>query len=264
MSVNGRETVRIAAVGDLHCTKNAQSLSNVFAHAGANADVLVLCGDLTDYGTPEEAHLLVRDLAAAKMPVVAVLGNHDFESGKADEVARILNEGGVRVLDGDSCEFHGIGFAGVKGFCGGFGTGALGPWGEDMIKRFVRESVDEALKLETALARLRTPQRIAVLHYAPIRETVEGEPVEVFPFLGSSRLEEPLARYPVSAVFHGHAHRGRLEGRTRNGVAVYNVARPLLERSFPDRPTFRVLELNRNSNHEDPGTIRELEAVHRG
>ena len=258
-----RDTVRIAAVGDLHCTKNAQSLQNVFAQAGSAADVLVLCGDLTDYGTPEEAHLLVRDLAGAKMPVVAVLGNHDLESGKADEVAKILAEGGVRVLDGDSCEFHGIGFAGVKGFCGGFGTHALGPWGEDMIKTFVREAVDEALKLETALARLRTPHRIAVLHYAPIRETVEGEPPEVFAFLGSSRLEEPLGRYPVSAVFHGHAHRGQLEGRTRNGVPVYNVARPLLERTFPDRPAFRVLELNRNGGdrHAIPG---ELEAVQRG
>jgi Icc-related predicted phosphoesterase len=198
------------------------------------------------------------------MPVVAVLGNHDFESGKADEVTKILAEGGVRVLDGDSCEFHGIGFAGVKGFCGGFGTGALGPWGEDMIKRFVREAVDEALKLETALARLRTTHRIAVLHYAPVKETVEGEPVEVYAFLGSSRLEEPLARYPVSAVFHGHAHRGRLEGRTRSGVPVYNVARPLLERMFPDRPPFRVLEVSRSGEDHGAEVPPTLEPAHRG
>lgn len=247
-----RDSVRIAAIGDLHCTKNSQSLQAVFAQASELADVLVLSGDLTDFGTPDEAHILVRDLSAAKMPVVAVLGNHDFEAGKADEVAKILGEGGVRVLDGDSCEFHGIGFAGVKGFCGGFGAHALGPWGEDMIKRFVREAVDEALKLETALARLRTPHRIAVLHYAPIQETVEGEPVEVYPFLGSSRLEEPLSRYPVSAVFHGHAHRGRLEARTRGGVPVYNVARPLLERAFPDRPPVRVLEIPGNGSAAPP------------
>jgi Icc-related predicted phosphoesterase len=218
--------------------------------------VLVLCGDLTDSGTPEETHLLVKELTSAKVPVVAVLGNHDFESGKSDEVAKILTDGGVRVLDGDSCEFHGVGFAGVKGFCGGFGTAALGPWGEDMIKQFVHEAVNEALKLETALARLRMPQRIAVLHYAPIRATVEGEPPEVFAFLGSSRLEEPLTRYPVSAVLHGHAHRGKLEGRTRAGVPVYNVARPLLERSFPDRPPFRLLEFPRQS-----GTVMTPDTV---
>ena len=263
MTDNGRDTVRVAAIGDLHCTKNSQPLQPIFAQASTQADVLVLCGDLTDYGTPEEAHLLVRELTSAKMPVVAVLGNHDFESGKADEVAKILSEGGVRVLDGDSCEFHGIGFAGVKGFCGGFGTGALGPWGEDMIKQFVREAVNEALKLETALARLRTEQRIAVLHYAPIHGTVEGEPPEVFAFLGSSRLEEPLARYPVSAVLHGHAHRGRLEGRTRNGVPVYNVARPLLERSFPDRPPFRILELPRPSV-DGARPVDPVEAMRRG
>jgi Icc-related predicted phosphoesterase len=257
------DTVRIAAIGDLHCTKNAQPLQPIFVQASAQADVLVLCGDLTDYGTLDEAHLLVRELAAAKMPVVAVLGNHDLESGKADEVTKILTEGGVRVLDGDSCEFHGVGFAGVKGFCGGFGTGALGPWGEDMIKRFVHEAVNEALKLETALARLRTTQRIAVLHYAPIRDTVQGEPPEVFAFLGSSRLEEPLVRYPVSAVVHGHAHRGQLEGRTRNGVPVYNVARPLLERSFPDRPPFRVIELPRDVPTNGAGAHPAVDAVTR-
>jgi hypothetical protein len=117
MTDNGRDTVRIAAIGDLHCTKNSQPLQPIFLQASTQADVLVLCGDLTDYGTPEEAQLLVRELTSAKMPVVGVLGNHDFESGKADEVAKILAEGGVRVLDGDSCEFLGIGFAGVKGFC---------------------------------------------------------------------------------------------------------------------------------------------------
>jgi Icc-related predicted phosphoesterase len=259
-----RDTVRIAAIGDLHCTKNTQSLQSVFAKANDLADVLVLCGDLTDYGTPEEAQLLVRELAVVKMPVVAVLGNHDFESGKSAEVAKVLSDGGVRVLDGDSCEFHGIGFAGVKGFCGGFGTHALGPWGEDMIKRFVREALDEALKLETALARLRTAYRIAVLHYAPVQSTVEGEPVEVYPFLGSSRLEEPLARYPVSAVFHGHAHRGRLEGQTRNGVPVYNVARPLLERAFRDRPPLRVLEIHRSGDATDGAGVHDLDALTHG
>jgi Icc-related predicted phosphoesterase len=185
----------------------------------------------------------VRELATAKVRVLAVLGNHDYESEKSDEVRQILTDAGVTVLDGDSVEIEGVGFAGVKGFAGGFGERGLQAWGEPMIKRFVREAVDEALKLETALARLRTPQRIAVLHYSPVASTVDNEPPEIYAFLGSSRLEEPLTRYPVNAVFHGHAHHGSPEGRMRGDVVVYNVAIPLLERAFPDRPALRVVEL---------------------
>jgi Icc-related predicted phosphoesterase len=193
---------------------------------------------------PDEARVLARELTAAvKIPVVAVLGNHDFESGKQDEITQILRDSGVTVLDGEAAEIHGIGFAGVKGFAGGFGRGALGPWGEHAIKAFVQEAVDEAMKLESALARLRTQQRVAVLHYSPIRGTVEGEPPEILPYLGSSRLEEPINRYRVSAVFHGHAHRGSLEGRTSSGVPVYNVAMPLLSRVNPDRPPYLIVEL---------------------
>ncbi len=151
------------------------------------------------------------------------------------------------MLRGEACEVHGIGFAGAKGFAGGFGDRALQPWGEESVKGFVREAVDEALKLESALAKLRTPHRIALLHYAPIRATAEGEPLEIFPFLGSSRLEEPLIRYPVAAVFHDHAHNGTVEGRSRGGVPVYNVAMPLLKRTFPDQPPFRVLEIPTDS-----------------
>jgi len=147
------------------------------------------------------------------------------------------------VLDGDACEVHGVGIAGVKGFGGGFGKRALGPWGETIIKQFVREAVDEALKLEAALARLRTTHLVALLHYSPIQQTVEGEPLEIYPFLGSSRLEEPINRYPVSLVVHGHAHRGQLQGRTKSGVNVYNVSMPLLSRTFTDRPPFRVFEV---------------------
>lgn len=237
-------TIRFAAVGDLHCTRNsAGDLRPLFARAAADADALLLCGDLTDYGLPEEAKVLAETLTAASVPIVAVLGNHDFESGQQDEVRRILTDAGVRVLDGEAVEIHGVGIAGAKGFCGGYGRGALGPWGESAIKQFVNEALHEALKLESALAKLRTPQRIALLHYSPIQATVEGEPVEIYAFLGTSRLEDPLLRYPVNAVFHGHAHRGRLEGKTVNGIPVYNVAKPLLLRSFPDRPAFRVVEL---------------------
>lgn len=240
-----RDKVRIAAVGDLHMTRALQgTLQPLLAPVNDAADVLVLCGDLTDYGTPEEAHILARELATSvRIPIVAVFGNHDYESGAAADVQRILVDAGVRLLDGDACEIHGVGFAGAKGFVGGFGRGTLGSWGEVSIKRFVQEAIDEALKLEKALARLRTPRRVAVLHYAPIRATVEGEPPEIFPFLGTSRLEGPLSRYPVDLVFHGHAHNGSLEGRTSMGTPVYNVALPLLRRLTPERPGFRVIEI---------------------
>ncbi len=228
-----RLPVRVAAVGDLHCTKTSQgAFQPLFAAASANADVLLLCGDLTDYGLPEEARVLARELGTAlRIPAVGVLGNHDYESGQHEEVVQILRDAGVVILDGDGCEVAGLGIGGVKGLGGGFGERALQPWGEDIMKRFVRETVDEALKLESALARLRTPQRVALLHYSPIQATVEGEPPELYPFLGSSRLEEPLNRYPVSLVFHGHAHRGQAEGRTRGGVPVYNVCLPASPRS---------------------------------
>ena len=216
----------------------------LFGQISAAADVLLLCGDFTDYGLPDEARVLVRELTAAmKIPVIAVLGNHDYEGGKPDEVRQILVDGGITMLDGEATEVQGVGFAGVKGFAGGFGRGALGPWGERAIKAFVQEAVDEALKLEAALARLRTKKRIALLHYSPIRATVEGEPPEIFAYLGSSRLEEPINRYRVSAVFHGHAHRGAPEGRTSTGVPVHNVSMPLLTRTNPNRPPFLIVEV---------------------
>src|SRR5919108_2212762 len=246
--------VRIAAMADLHCAKTSQGAFERAVTALQNAaDILVLCGDLTDYGAPEEARVLARELAALRVPMIAVLGNHDFESGKQDEISQILGDAGVKVLDGDAVEVRGVGFAGVKGFAGGFGERMLGPWGEPGIKRFVHEAIDEALKLEAALARLRTPQRVVLLHYSPIRATVEGEPLEIFPFMGSSRLEDPIDRHPVTMVFHGHAHHGRAEGQTRSGVPVYNVALPLL-RSLNAEAPFRVVEVAEPA----PSTLTEV------
>jgi Icc-related predicted phosphoesterase len=238
-------TVRIAALADLHWPRStADVLTPIFARMAESADVIALCGDLTDRGVEDEARALGRALGGLKVPVVAVLGNHDHESEKAEGVRAALAEASVHVLDGESVELLGIGFAGVKGFGGGFGERALQPWGEPTIKQFVREAVDEALKLESALAKLRTEHRVALLHYAPIEGTVKGEPPEIYPFLGSSRLEEPLVRYPVSAVFHGHAHAGSPEGQTRGNAPVYNVALPLLTRACPDGPPFRVVALS--------------------
>lgn len=236
--------LRIAAMGDMHIGRSASpGVAQAFARVRESADVLVLCGDLTDRGTEEEAQQLSRDLKVIGLPVIAVLGNHDFEAGQPQQVARILGDAGVHMLDGEAIEVQGVGFAGIKGFGGGFGRGALGPWGEPVIKAFVQEAVDEALKLETALARLRTPRKVAVLHYSPVRGTVEDEPPEIFPYLGSSRLEEPLNRYPVDVVLHGHAHGGRFEARTSGGVPVYNVAAPLLLRRDPAAPPFHIVEL---------------------
>ena len=236
--------VRVAALADLHCSKTSQgSLQPLFTRIAESADILLIAGDLTDYGLPDEARVLARELTALRIPAAAVFGNHDFESGKQDEVRQILCDAGLHLLDGDACELQGIGIAGVKGFGGGFGLRALGPWGEKTIKDFVHEAVNEALKLEAALGRLRTEKLIALLHYSPVEQTVSGEPLEIYPFLGSSRLEEPLGRYPVSLVFHGHAHRGQLEGKTKASVPVYNVSMPLLTRTFPDRPAFRVFEV---------------------
>jgi Icc-related predicted phosphoesterase len=248
---NGRaphapDVVRVAAVGDVHCSQQCRgTLQTVLAQVAASADVLALCGDLTNHGLPEEAKALVAELQAIhEMPVVAVLGNHDYESGQIDELRKILTGAGVHVLDGDHVEIKGVGIVGVKGFGGGFERGTLSAFGEPAIKHFVQEAIDEVHKLESALARTATEKKIAVMHYSPIRATVEGESPEIFAFLGSGRLEEPLNRYKVTAAVHGHAHRGAPEGRTSAGIPVYNVAVPVMRAAYPTRPPFRVLDVH--------------------
>ena len=240
------DAIRFAAVGDLHVKKeSAGQLRELFAQASEAADALLLCGDLTDYGTAEEAKVLADELSVVAIPIVAVLGNHDYESGIPDIVRQTLMHAGVKVLDGEPCEIEGVGIAGVKGFAGGYGRASLGAWGEPAIKMFVQEALNEAMKLEAALAKLRTRRRLAILHYSPIAGTVEGEPIDIYPFLGSSRHKKPKQRYPVDAVFHGHAHRGTMEGRTINGVPVFNVAKPLLMCACPGIPTFRMIVMQR-------------------
>jgi Icc-related predicted phosphoesterase len=237
-------SVRIAAIADLHYTSEQKaSLVPIVTGMAEAADILLICGDLTHHGLAEEAAELAKDLAAVRTPILAVLGNHDCHSDQQDEIKRVLKSSPIQLLDGDAVEIRGIGFAGVKGFASGFGRRVLEPWGEQVVKLFVREAVEESLKLESALARLHAETRVALLHYAPIAETVEGEPLEIRPFLGSSRLEEPLNRFQVAAAFHGHAHHGKPEGKTTAGVPVYNVSLPLLRQVRAEGPPYCLVEL---------------------
>lgn len=241
---NSINPVRIAAIGDIHYSRKSQgALQHLFSRMAEGSDVILLCGDLTNTGLPEEARVLANDLkSSVRIPVIAVLGNHDYENGKWVEVQEVLFDAGITVLDGAAYEVHGIGFAGVKGFAGGFGGHALQPWGEETIKHFVQECVNEALKLESALAMLQTSHRIALLHYSPIKETVVGEHPEIYTYLGSSRIEEPLNRCEVHAVFHSHAHHGSPEGRTKENIPVFNVSMPLLQHLSPEQP-YRIFEI---------------------
>ena len=239
--------MRIAALGDLHVRPPANpALREMFGGLHEHADVVVLCGDLTDRGHPPEAEALAEALAVCRVPVLGVLGNHDCDSGQEAELRRLLALGGLRMLDTEPCVIDGVGFAGVKGFGGGFDSHILQPWGEEIVKRFVQETLNEALQLEGALARLQTEhgvkRSVAVLHYAPIHKTVEGEPPEIIPFLGSSRLADSLDRFGVAVAIHAHAHHGSPEGATPKGTPVYNVSLPVL-RQMNGEAAFKIIEI---------------------
>lgn len=223
-------TLRIAAVGDFHCGGHEETadLTELFAGMASDADILLLMGDMTTHGEPSQVEQFLGYVSGLDIPMIAVLGNHDHETGQTDAVVRLLEEGGVRVLDGDAVEIEGVGFAGAKGFGGGFGRYALGTFGERPIKAFVEAAVEEELKLERALSQLRTDTKVVLLHYSPIPETMGDEPPQIWPFLGSSRLLRPIEAFEATVVFHGHAHVGAPEGRTPAGVPVYNVALPVL------------------------------------
>lgn len=220
------DTLRIAGLGDLHVEETSlQPYRELFAEISRRADVLALTGDLTNLGKPEEAEILAADLKYCTIPVVGVLGNHDCESGQAAAIGQILGKGGMCLLETHVHEVGPVGFAGVKGFAGGFGERMLSAFGEEAIKHFVEAAVSEAMRLENALHMLRTEKKVVVLHYSPVAATVEGEPREIFPFLGSSRLAETIDRFDVTAVLHGHAHGGVYSGNTLRGIPVYNCAR---------------------------------------
>lgn len=243
--------LRIAAVADIHFDgKHAGELRDLFSDAQRSADILALCGDLTTHGRPEQMLAFTEELAGVEVPIVAVLGNHDYENDAHEECGAMLTEAGVQLLDGTNTVIDGIGFAGTKGFAGGFGRGALGPFGESLIKEFVNAAVDEALKLERALQQLDTETRIVLLHYSPIAETLVGEPEVIFPFLGSSRLLQPIDTLGAAAVFHGHAHHGVLEASTPAGIRVFNVALPVLRAHDMN---FRVLTVPAPDRRRDQG-----------
>ena len=226
--------LRVAAIGDLHVMEDSVApYRELFAEIAREADVLALCGDLTNFGKTTEAEILAEDIRACSIPVVGVLGNHDYECGVQDQVCAILHEAGMKVLDEQAVEIEGVGFAGVKGFMGGFGRGELAPFGEPIAKAFFDEALNEARKLENALRSLRTERSVAVLHYSPTVETLDGEPTEIFQYLGSQRLADAIDRFDhVKAVVHGHAHHGKYEGATPRGVPVYNVAQFVLKPKF--------------------------------
>jgi Icc-related predicted phosphoesterase len=241
MSDEPQQVMKVAAMGDLHVREdNWVSYRDLFGEISKEADVLVLAGDLTDLGRPKEAELLAQDIKSCSIPVVGVLGNHDYECGAHEEVTHILRDAGMRVLDGQSVEIDGVGFVGVKGFAGGFGRRMLGSFGEPAIKQFVSETMNETLRLENAMRQVRAKRSMVILHYAPIVETIESEPLEIYPFLGSSRLAETIDRFKVNAIVHGHAHRGRFEGRTPGGQPVYNVARHIEK---PTGKPYAIIEI---------------------
>src|SRR6266850_1749826 len=226
--------MRIAATADLHYSAQTLGiLKEQFGRVRDEADVLVVAGDLTNFGRPEEMEPLVNVLVRLRIPTIAVLGNHDYECGKEAELIHMMTSEGIKVLDGTGYERDGVGFAGTKGFIGGFGRGVLTSFGEPQIKVFVQAALDETMKLERALMQLRSEKRVVVLHYAPVVDTVRGEPEQIFPYLGSSRFSEVVDRHGAKCIVHGHAHHGALEGRTTAGIPVHNVSLSLLMAQQP-------------------------------
>lgn len=235
--------MRIAAVADLHYSPpNYDRIRAQMSRVRDEADVLVIAGDLTNYGRIPEMESLLSVLVRLRIPIVAILGNHDFESGHQEELMKLMSAEGIMILDGSGYERDGVGFAGTKGFLGGFGRGMLTAFGEPEVKRFVQVSIDEALKLELAMSQLRTERRVVVVHYSPIAETAKGEPMEIYPYLGNSRLAEVVDRQGADLVLHGHAHHGSPDGKTTAGIPVHNVALSILQSTGVTTP-YRLFDV---------------------
>jgi len=235
--------IRLAAVGDLHAgTDSVGRIAPHIADAAEHADVLLLAGDLTRIGTIEEIDVLLGELAAVELPKIAVLGNHDHHAGMVDELVERCEAEGVRVLEGDAevVEVDGgtLGVAGIKGFCGGFPGTSLSPFGEVDIKVFAEVAHVQAARLGEVLCGLDTDHVVALMHYSPVRDTVVGEPLEIYPFLGSGLFAEAIDRAGADLVVHGHAHHGTEHGTTPGGIPVRNVAQPLIG------DCYRVYHLN--------------------
>ena len=235
--------MRVAAAADIHAREgDAGRLHALVRDVAQDADVLVLGGDLTDLGRLEQTEALLEAFDDCSIPVIATLGNHDYESGNAEEISRLLAESRVHLLDRSSVVIDGVGFSGVKGFGGGFDRTLINSFGEGIFKAFVSEGILESEALKNELRKLGTERRVAVLHYAPIRETVEGEPPEIYAFLGTSRLGAALDEGGAAVAFHGHAHNGAFKGETPGGVPVFNVSLPVLEQEGLEKP-YHVLEV---------------------
>ncbi|MEV6963284.1 metallophosphoesterase [Streptomyces sp. NPDC051207] len=232
--------IRIAAVGDIHMGPDSQGvLRPAFETLPECADVLLLAGDLTRHGTPDEARVVAREIEGLAVPVVAVLGNHDHHDDRPEEVSQILRDAGVRVLEGQSTVVDDgrvrIGVAGTKGFGGGFAGRCAGEFGERVMKDFVQHSRDCADGLRTSLESLAEEGcdvRVALTHFSPVPETLAGEPLEIYPFLGSYLLAEAIDTAGADLAVHGHAHAGTEHGMTSGGVRVRNVAQPVIGRAF--------------------------------
>ncbi|MBB5867672.1 Icc-related predicted phosphoesterase [Allocatelliglobosispora scoriae] len=230
-------TVRIAAVGDVHMDTDVLGRYRAALEELPDlADVLLLAGDLTRHGTVEETECVTKEFGELGIPVIAVLGNHDHHSDSGDLVTKVLTDAGITVLEGDSVEIDcrgvTVGVAGVKGFGGGFAGKCASAFGEREMKNFVRTTEESADRLRGALRSLRSDVIIALTHYAPIPETLMGEPPEIYPFLGSYLLGEAIDAAPTALAVHGHAHAGKASGRTPGGIRVRNVAQPVLRQAY--------------------------------
>jgi uncharacterized protein len=242
-SQSSPKKLRIAAVGDLHVQEHSyHPFKDLFMQINEQADVLLLAGDLTNTGIPKEAENLIYALSQCRIPVLGVLGNHDHTSNLVPELTEVLRAGKFKILEDERFILNDVGFAGVKGFCGGFDQHMLAYFGEEATKKFVTEAVNEALRLETSLKQLDTPKKVVVMHYSPVKETIASEPAEIHPFMGSTRFAEVIDRYDIAAVFHGHAHHGAVLGKTTKGTPVYNVSYDLLKKYRPDQP-FMLIEV---------------------